>query len=111
MTPGSAVTAKPPSWWHAASEPAIDPVPVPVPAPAPEPVAPVVDDQEERAALVADGAEAPQAWAEGFAGLRAMPPPAGFWPERWQRIIDASGVFLDRWAGEAIRCGWSDLDV
>jgi hypothetical protein len=20
-------------------------------------------------------------------------------------------VFLDRWAGEAIRCGWSDLDV
>src|SRR4051812_41202513 len=40
-----------------------------------------------------------------------MPPPADFWPERWQRIIAATGAFLDRWAGEAIRCGWSDLDV
>ena len=41
----------------------------------------------------------------------AMPPPTGFSPERWQRIIDATGVFLDRWAGEASCCGWSDLDV
>ena len=40
-----------------------------------------------------------------------MPPPTGFSPERWQRIIDATGAFLDRWAGEAIGCGWSDLDV
>ena len=40
-----------------------------------------------------------------------MPPPAGFWPERWQRIINATGAFLDHRAGEAIRCGWSDLDV
>ena len=53
----------------------------------------------------------PQAWAEGFAALAAMPPPTGFSPERWQRIIDATGVFLDRWAGEASCCGWSDLDV
>lgn len=53
----------------------------------------------------------PQAWAEGFAVLAAMPPPTGFSPERWQRIIDATGVFLDRWAGEASCCGWSDLDV
>jgi hypothetical protein len=40
-----------------------------------------------------------------------MSAPPGFSPERWQRIIDAAGVFLDRWAVEAIRCGWSDLDV
>jgi hypothetical protein len=40
-----------------------------------------------------------------------MPPPTDFWPERWQWIIAATGAFLDRWAGEAIRCGWSDLDV
>ena len=54
---------------------------------------------------------APLSWEDGFAALCAMPPPAGFWPDRWQRIIDATGAFLDRWADEAIRCGWSDLDV
>jgi hypothetical protein len=66
---------------------------------------------DERAALVAEGAEVPRAWAEGYAALCAMPPPPGFRSERWQRIIDATGTFLDRWAGEAIGCGWSDLDV
>ena len=69
------------------------------------------DDPEERAAIIAEGAGVPRAWAEGYAALCTMPPPAGFWPERWQRIIDATGAFLDRWAAEAIRCGWSDLDV
>ena len=32
-------------------------------------------------------------------------------PERWCRIVDAGGVFIDRFAGVAIECGWSDLDV
>jgi hypothetical protein len=41
----------------------------------------------------------------------SMPAPAGFSPERWQRIIDAAGVFIDKWAAKAIACGWSDLDV
>jgi hypothetical protein len=41
----------------------------------------------------------------------SMPAPAGFSPERWQRIVDAAGAFLDRWAADAIKCGWSDLDV
>ena len=67
------------------------------------------DDPEERAAIIEEGARVPRAWAEGYAALCAMPPPVGVWPERWQRIIDATGAFLDRWAGEAIRCGWSDL--
>jgi hypothetical protein len=40
-----------------------------------------------------------------------MAPPSGFSPERWQRIVDAAGSFLDRWASEAIVCGWSDLNV
>jgi hypothetical protein len=40
-----------------------------------------------------------------------MPPPAGFLSARWQRIIDAAGVFLDRWGTEAAACGWSVLDV
>ena len=40
-----------------------------------------------------------------------MPPPKGFYGDRWHRIIDASGEFLDRWGTEAIRLGWTDLDV
>jgi hypothetical protein len=40
-----------------------------------------------------------------------MPAPTGFTLVRWHRIIDATGVFLDRWAAEAIRCGWTDLDL
>jgi hypothetical protein len=69
------------------------------------------DDPEERPAIIAEGAGVPRLWAEGFAALCAMPPQAGFSPERWRRIIDETGHFLDIWAGEAIRCGWSDLDV
>jgi hypothetical protein len=68
-------------------------------------------DLEERPAIIEDGAGVPRHWAEGFAALIAMPPPAGFTPERWQRIVDAAGVFLDRWAAQAARCGWTDLDV
>jgi hypothetical protein len=69
------------------------------------------DDLDERAALLTEGAGVPRAWAQGFAALCAVPPPPGFWPERWQRVIDAVGAFLDRWATEASRCGWSDLDL
>ncbi len=40
-----------------------------------------------------------------------MPAQTGFSAERWRRIVDAAGVFIDRWAARAIECGWSDLDV
>jgi len=66
---------------------------------------------DERAAAVEGGAAAPRAWAEGFAALSSIPAPDGFSPERWQRIVDATGAFLDRWAADAIRSGWTDLDV
>src|SRR5437763_8046655 len=69
------------------------------------------DDLEERAALVEYGAGVPRAWAEGFAALCTMPAPPGFMPERWARIVDAAGTFMDRWAAKATACGWSDLDV
>jgi hypothetical protein len=69
------------------------------------------DEPDERAAIIEYGAGVPRRWAEGYAALSTMPAPTGFSPERWQRIVDAVGVFLDRWAAEAIRCGWSDLDV
>jgi hypothetical protein len=72
---------------------------------------PESDDLAERAALVEYGAGVPRAWAEGFVALVSMPAPNGFSPERWQRIIDAAGVFIDKWAARAIACGWSDLDV
>ena len=69
------------------------------------------EDRGERAALVEYGANVPRCCAEGFAALSSMPPPSAFSPERWARIVDAAGAFLDRWAAEAIACGWSDLDV
>lgn len=69
------------------------------------------DAEDERAAIVEHDGGVPRGWAEGFAALAAMPPPAGFWPDRWQRIIDATGAFLDRWAGEVVRCGWTHVDV
>src|SRR5437763_734888 len=69
------------------------------------------DELDERAALIQFGANVPRRWAEGYAALCSMVPPSAFSPERWQRIVDAAGSFLDRWALEAITCGWSDLDV
>jgi hypothetical protein len=50
-------------------------------------------------------------WREAFAGLISTPSPAGFSEERWRRIIDATGVFLHRWAETAIELGWTTLDV
>jgi hypothetical protein len=69
------------------------------------------DAAAERAAIIEFGAGVPRRWAEGLAALAAMPVPSGFAPERWRRIVDAAGTFLDRWTGVAIECGWSDLDV
>jgi hypothetical protein len=60
------------------------------------------DDPEERAALVEFGAGVPRRWAEGYAALCSMPAPAGFSIERWHRIVDAAGAFLDRWAAQAM---------
>jgi hypothetical protein len=81
------------------------------PPPASAPPLPGPDALDERALLNDDGANVPRRWAEGFAAICSMPAPAGFSPERWQRIVDATGTFLDRWAAKAIACGWSDLDV
>ncbi len=69
------------------------------------------DDLDERAALVECGANVPRLWAEGFAALCSMSQPVGFTSERWRRIIDATGTFMDRWAAKTAGCGWSDLDV
>ena len=68
------------------------------------------DDLDEHA-VIAEGAGVPTRWAEGFAVLSAMPPPTGFSLARWRRIINAAGIFIDKWAAKAAECGWSDLDV
>jgi hypothetical protein len=68
-------------------------------------------DPDERGALLEEGAGVPRSWAEGFAALCAMPPPTGISPERWRRIVDAAGKFLDTWTGTATAFGWTDLDV
>jgi hypothetical protein len=71
---------------------------------------PEPDDLGERAGIIEYGANVPRRWAEGFAAMASMPAPGGFSPERWARIVDATGTFLDRWAADAAKCGWSDLD-
>ena len=50
-------------------------------------------------------------WREAFAGMVAMPAPVGFSDRRWDRILDAADMFLDRWAEIAIAASWSDLDA
>jgi hypothetical protein len=69
------------------------------------------DRYEERAALVEVGAGVPRAWAEGFARLDLASPASGFSDERWRRMIDDGGRFLDQWAHRAAALGWSPLDV
>ena len=58
-----------------------------------------------------EGADAARGWSEAYALLCTMTAPTGFSQPRWHRIIDATDRFLGRWAHEAIRCGWTNLDV
>jgi hypothetical protein len=55
--------------------------------------------------------EPAQAWAAGCAALSTISAPSGFTPPHWQRVIDAAGQFIERWADEATACGWSSFDV
>jgi hypothetical protein len=50
-------------------------------------------------------------WAESYATLHTMPVPSDFTLARWRQIVDAVGTFMNRWADEAIRCGWFDVEV
>jgi len=43
--------------------------------------------------------------------MSSMPPPAGFSARRWQRIIGAAGVFIDKWAARAAELGWLDVEI
>ena len=69
------------------------------------------DGFEERAAIIEDGADVPRAWAEGYAKLCTMPRPTDFTVERWQRLVDDAGRFLDDWGRQAAGLGWHAVDV
>ena len=65
-----------------------------------------------KAAKVPKVVDTLQSWVDGCWNLpKALPASAGITPERWRRIVDAAGRFMDRWAEDAIAAGWSTLDV
>jgi hypothetical protein len=66
---------------------------------------------EERAAIIEHDGGAPREWAEGFARLDCSTPPPGFSPRSWEQLINDGGRFMDRWATEAARLGWTAEDV
>jgi hypothetical protein len=68
-------------------------------------------DFDERAALIEDGAKVLRAWAEGFARLDPDRPPRDVTAKRWCEIINGIGVFLDRWATQAVAMGWDAADI
>jgi hypothetical protein len=68
--------------------------------------------REERAAIVEYGAGVPRAWAEGFARLDPVRPPADVPLRRWQQFIDDVGRFLDSgFAEKAATLGWGPFDI
>lgn len=50
-------------------------------------------------------------WVAGYAVMRSMPPPDGFYAERWDRLVRAAGKFLAHWRADAARLGWSTLEI
>jgi len=68
-------------------------------------------DFEEHAAIVEFDAAVPREWAEGYAVLCIMPMHPDYTEERWQRLIDDSGRFLDSWAVQVAAMGWTAPEV
>jgi hypothetical protein len=67
---------------------------------------------DERAAMIEYDGDAPRVWAEALARFDPACPPRDISPERWLRIIDDCGHFLDDgWAKEASRLGWWATDI
>jgi hypothetical protein len=68
--------------------------------------------EEERAAIVEYDGGISRAWAEGFALLDPVRPPAGVPPQRWRRFIDDVGLFLDSpFCAVAAALGWTAFDL
>jgi hypothetical protein len=77
------------------------------------PACAAADVFEERAATVEYDADIPRAWAEGYAAMQHANLPA--WailrPEAWPDLINAVGLFLDRWGRQAAELGWDPVDL
>ena len=50
-------------------------------------------------------------WAEGFARLDGMAPPAGIAAHCWRELVDNAGRFIDRWAAQAGSLGWTTVTI
>ncbi len=72
---------------------------------------PLATDADERAAITEEGASVPREWAEGFARMQCQAPPTGCRQSEWIAVVDAAGRFLDRWATQAGRLGWTTADL
>jgi hypothetical protein len=70
------------------------------------------DDEDERAAIVEEGAGCPRAWAEALARLDATRPPGDVPVARWRAFIDDAARFIDGgWCARAVALGWTPLDL
>jgi len=71
------------------------------------------DRFEERAAIVEFKAGIPRAWAEGFAAMQCAQVPgwASLRPGMWGELVNAVGIFLDRWGPHAAALGWTPIDL
>jgi hypothetical protein len=74
--------------------------------------APWADAEDERAALVEEGAGCARAWAEALARLDATRPPGDVPAARWRAFIDDGGRFIDGgWCARAAALGWTPLQL
>jgi len=76
-----------------------------------DPAAGCGEIEERGAAITEQDGRIPRAWVEGLARLDSNRPPARIPLRQWRTVIKAIGVFLDRWAAEAIVLGWEPADI
>ncbi len=55
--------------------------------------------------------DVPTEWREGVAKLTTMAPLPGLQPERWQVLVADARKFVEEWAAQAARLGWSTAEV
>ena len=67
---------------------------------------PLETDFAERAAICEFDGQIPREWAEGFAQLQSMTPPASIPEGRWLQVLNDTGLFLDSWGAKLAIFGW-----
>jgi hypothetical protein len=65
----------------------------------------------ERLAIMQVDGGLPEPIALVLSKLTVMKPPAGFGPDRWQRVIDGACVFADMWGKLALDLGWTEMEL